>query len=328
MEYSHTFDSVDIGQIDLEDQRYRVSTDGPSEAMVASIKLVGVISPPIVCHGRGVTTSYTIVSGFKRLTACRMIGLKKVVVKIISPDAPLEHRIRTAIIDNALHRDLNFVEQASVIRLLDQLYFEHEALCREAGKLGVFVNLKMLKKLRLVAKMNPVLQRALIQGDVALPVALQIAEMEDHATTDRLTMMFSDLGLGLNRQRELLEWLKGISHRDAISIHDLLEEDAIKRMLGDTDMDRGEKSRRLRRYFKGRRYPELTQAQDRFRAAVRALKLGQGIELIAPSHFEGQTYSLKIDFKRHQELLSKYKNIETVVLSSALASVLDPYTSD
>lgn len=328
MEYRYTFDSVGISEIDLEDQRYRVSTDGPSEAMVASIKLVDVISPPIVYQGHGATTSYTIVSGFKRLIACEMLGLKEVMVKIIPPDAPLEHRIRTAIIDNALHRDLNFVEQALVIRLLDQLYSEKEELCREANKLGICVNLKMLKKLRTVAKMNPMLQSALIQGDVALPVALQLVEMEDHATIDRLTLMFRDLGLGLNRQRELLEWLKGISHRDAISIHDLLEEDGIKRMFDDTNMDRGERSRRLRRYFKRRRYPELTETENRFRVAVRALKLEQGIQLIAPPHFEGHTYSIKIDFKRHQDLISKFQNLETVVRSSTFASLLDPYISD
>ncbi len=325
MEFNKTrFDSINIGELDLEDQRYRISTGGPSEAMVASIKLAGVVSPPIVFPRKLEGPTFTVVSGFKRLIACRELGLKEAVVKIVPAKTTQSQLARIAIIDNMMHRDLNFVEQARMIRLLDPLHHDPAELCREANQLGIAVNVKMLEKLRSVNKMGVLLQDALIRGVIALPVALQIAEMDDGATADRVTTLLGRLGLGLNRQRELLEWLVGISRREAISIPSLLKEDEIEDILRDDDMDRGERGRRLRQCLKRRRYPELTEAENRFRRAVRAFKLEPGIQLHCPPHFEGQNYSLKIDFKHQQDLISKYRNLESVVTSTKMASLWDP----
>jgi ParB/RepB/Spo0J family partition protein len=328
MEFKPRFDAIDISDIDLADQRFRISTDDPSETMMISIKLVGVISPPVVLPNNRAASAYTIVCGFKRLKACKHIGLKECAVKILPPDISLEHLIRIAIIDNTVQRELNFVEQARVIGLLSQLHSETAALCKEANRLGMPVNAKLVQKLYAVADMTSVLQNALNRGDVALPVALELNGMADRATADRITALFCRLGLGLNRQRETLDWLKAISRRDAIPVHTLLAADDIRRVMDDTDMDRAERGRRLRKYLKRLRYPELFEAEKHFDESLRALKLKQGIQLLAPPHFEGQTFSLKIDFKHQQDLISKYQYLKTIVSSSALSSLLGPSTPD
>jgi ParB family chromosome partitioning protein len=323
MAFKPAYDSIDISEIDSADQRFRISTDEPSETMMMSIKMVGVISPPIVLPKKSSTPAYTIVCGFKRLNACKKIGLDQCMVGILPPEVSMEHVIKLAVIDNTVQRELHFVEQAHAIRLLTQLHSESAALCKEANRLGIFVNEKMVKKLYAVADMNAVLKNALMRGNVALPVALELNDMEDRAAAERITTLLCQLRLGLNRQREVLEWLKAISRRDAVSIRTLLAADDIRRIMCDANMDTTQRGRRLRKYLKHLRYPELTAVQNRFDRRLGALKLKQGIQMIAPPHFEGHNFTLKIDFTHQQDLISKYQYLETIVKSSALSSLLD-----
>lgn len=322
MEFKSAFETVPIQKIDLNDCRYRLSTSGPSTSLVASVDALGVVTPPKIIP---IKKSYSIVSGFKRIMACNQLGVKKTPAQILDPNLPSEQCIHTSIAENAFTRPLNLVEQSHAIRMLDSLYKDQARLCRAATFLGLRVNPEMVNKLRTVGEMHSVLQGALINGHVALPMALRLYEMDDEWTANRITKIFSEIGLGLNRQREFLDWLVEIARRDATSILFIIDEGPISDILKDDDLDRKQKGRLVRQFLKEKRYPEMSKADRQFSDALKRLRLEKGVRLKAPAFFESQTYCLKIDFNNYEELVSKYRNLEGVVSSNRMKWILDPF---
>lgn len=320
MESKARFGTVSVDEIDLTDQRFKVSTGGPSGPLEASIQIAGVVTPPILLQ-RG--RSYAIISGFKRIVVCKKLKYKMIFAQIYDAETPLEHCVNVAIVENALLRELNFVEQGRIIQLLDQFYSDQSRLCKQATKLGLPINLDLVQKLRVVVQMNPVLQKALVEGHLALSVALQLKEMADDNMVDKIAMIFTKIGLSLNRQREFIDWLTAISNRDGISIIGLLEDNKLVKILNCTDTDRKQKTLQVRQYLKKKRYPEMTNAEKRYQEFLQRLNLGKGIQLIAPAHFEGPTYSLKIDFNLFEELIVRFQRLEGKINSPEFRALWD-----
>jgi ParB family transcriptional regulator, chromosome partitioning protein len=318
MEFNSIFDSVSLAEIDWDDHRFRVSSSGPSGPLAASIERVGVITPPVLLK-KG--SACIIVCGFKRLDVCKQLGLQRINAQILDSGTPFERCVHIVIIDNNFSRELNLVEQGRIVQLLDQLYSDPNILCKEAKRLGLPLNYEMASKLRKVAQMNTVLQKALIEGHIALPVALQLNEMTDAPTANKISRIFGEIGLGLNRQREFIDWLNGISRRERISLHKVIEDRELNEIIDDADTDRKQKSLLVRQYFKNRRYPEISKTEQRYHAFIQTLNLGKGVQLIPPAHFEGQTYAIKINFTHYEELVSRYQDLEKNIQSSQLQSL-------
>ena len=315
-----TFKSIPLDSIDIGNQRFRISTGDPEEPLVASIDLLGVLTPPILLPA---DQSFAIVSGFKRIRACAQLGMQKVTARVLSCHTPEEQCIHIAISDNALNRELNLIEQAHAIQMLDSVCTDPETVCLQARRLGLSINVDLAEKLRKVAQMDALLQKALILGHVALPVALRLHASSDTSTIRRLVDILADVGLSLNRQREWLDLLFGISRRDGIDVGTLLNEDDVKAILNDDTLDRRQKGRQVRQLFRKWRYPEITATQELYNRTVKALKLGEGTQLIGPQYFESQTYTLKLDFKDYEELIQRYKALAEPVHSSVMKSFWD-----
>lgn len=316
------FESVSLTEIDRDDHRFLISTSGPSGLLAESIARVGIITPPVLVK-QG--SAHVIVSGFRRLDVCKQLGVQVITARILESKTPIEHCIQMAIIENILSREMNLVEQGRIVQLLDQLYPDQNKLCKEAKRLGLSLNFEMARKLRTVSQMNTVLQSALIAGQIALPVALQLNDMPDETTATKISQLMGEMGLGLNRQREFMDGLIGISRREGISIEELIEDRELNALIEDEDIDRKQKSLMVRQYFKNRRYPEISKTEERYHAFVQALRLGKGLQLIPPAHFEGQTYTIKIHFTRYEELVSRYERLGKSIQSDALKPLWDNF---
>jgi hypothetical protein len=312
------YDSVVLSEIDWDDHRFRVSTSGPSGPLAASIRRLGLITPPVLLRQNGVCV---IVSGFNRLEVCRQLGRQRITARILGSQTPLEYCIHIAVAENTFSRELNLIEKGRIVQMLDQLYPDQVELCKEAKRLGVPLNFDMARKLRTVVQMNTILQNALSMGHIALPMALKIHEMAEETTANKISQIFMKMGLGLNRQREFLDWLVGISRRECISIEKLIEDRDLNTILDDPDTDRKQKSVLARQYLKKRRFPEISRIDKRYQEVMQSLRFGKGVRLIPPAHFEGQTYALKIDFTHYEELVSRYQDLEKKIQSSALRSL-------
>lgn len=315
------FRSVPLSQIRDSDITYKISIGESDEQLVRSIETIGLMAPPVL---QPFANSYIVISGFKRIAACRTLGWQTMTAACLPDSASLMDCALVAIADAAAHRDLNTVELARAYHLLTTAQGENGSgeIVAQFERIGISINEEMVAKLAKILRMTPLLQQGLIDETIALPIALRIGEMPEASLIDNLTGLLHDLNLSLNRQRELLDWLEAIAIRENIPMGDLLKGKTLMQMREDPALDPGHKSNLIRQYFKKRRYPNITAFEQNYEQARKALKLPKGVQLSPPPHFEGQHFSIKVNFRSQDELRQLNHEIELLSQSDALSALL------
>ena len=106
--------------------------DDELEELAASIKDVGLLSPPLV-RKKEESDFYEIIAGERRVLACKKLGLERIPVYISEMD--LQHSAEAALIENIQRVDLNPIEIAlSCKQLIEEFQISQEMLAQKIGK--------------------------------------------------------------------------------------------------------------------------------------------------------------------------------------------------
>jgi ParB family chromosome partitioning protein len=214
-----------------------------------------------------------------------------------------------AIIDNAAQRPLNIVEQSRAITLINQYAQRASDASRLADLAGLPAGKRAVDRIEPLSAMSSNLQHAILEGSVALPVALLIHQLPcDDATS--LCDLFRLINTGLNVQRELLGLISDISRRDDTPIPRLLQAPDVTAILNDADAPMPQRVNRFRRLLKTARFPELSAAEARFRKQLKALKLAPQIQFLPPPFFEGTSFRLAMTIGSKRQLRSLKHEID------------------
>jgi len=301
--------SVPLETIDFSDHTYRISSLAEPawiDALADSINRLGLLQAPLIL----VKESHRlIVSGFRRIAACRRLGREQVLCRMLKPETPLRTIAQLAVAENAWQRPLNLIEKARAFALLGKFYPESKHLSDMAAPLGLVENPTMIDKLIRLTCFPAPIQQAVENGSLGLAMALSLGTIETEEGRQILEL-FQTFHFGLNRQRELMELIREIAKRESITIGQVLAADEIIAILNRTDQDRPARGGALRRYLKQRRYPVLTQAETAFYRLERELRLGPRVRLNPPPYFEGNTFQLVLSFDTLEELNDHQQHLE------------------
>ena len=77
------YQTVPLARINLQNDDFRITTREDLDDLLASIQHAGLISPPVLIKQ---TCGFTIVSGFRRVAACRKLGWKEIIARILEPE--------------------------------------------------------------------------------------------------------------------------------------------------------------------------------------------------------------------------------------------------
>lgn len=303
-----------LSSIDFMDDTYHVTTETRIDDLSESIKFAGVINLPLL-KKKG--PKYTIVSGFRRISALRQLGRSRIKSRILEPGTEKLACVKFAITDNSFQRTLNLVESSRALCLLSPFYKNDDSLTRAATALGLPGSPSWVDKIKNVCHLPLQLQKAIISGNISLPMAMELGAMPpDEALA--VVKLFDSLNLSLNKQREILTFIKEISLRETLSIPDLLEDKRIKEILNDKDLDRVQKTRMIRLNLKKRRFPVIVKIEQEFEANRKRLNLVPGLKLIPPKNFESTEFMIAMSFTS----LSDLKNLQTAFNNLLEDSVL------
>jgi ParB family chromosome partitioning protein len=306
--------SIALTSINSADNTFRITTESGIHELAASIQLLGLLHPPTL---RQCDTGYKIISGFRRIAACRKIGMSEIPALILSPETSDANCALYAIADNSLQRALNLVEISSSLALLT-LHFKDEKLLLElASRLCLAEHRTHVEKIRKICHLPKPIQDGILADTISLTVALDLSELEPD-TGVALVRLFDQLNMGLNKQRQLILLFNEIALRENRTVLGLLNEKVVRKILDNSELDRIRKSTRLFSYLKQRRYPTITQSRMEFERHLKALKLGKTMTLMPPRDFEGSTYSLTLRFDSHAELTDLQTKLDRVVQSDGL----------
>ncbi|MGD8701004.1 MAG: ParB/RepB/Spo0J family partition protein [Desulfosarcina sp.] len=289
---------VSIDQIVTTDDVFKITTKSDITDLALSISAIGLLQPPVLKDNG---STYTVVCGFRRVEACRKLAHTTIPARIFGPDCPSIDCVRLAIAENASQRQLDVVEQSRAYALIAKFVDHPPSRMELANVVGLPASQSAMERILPVADMPIALNRALLSGKVALPVALQIHQL---SSTDAmaLTEFFNRITAGLNVQRELLDLIVDISRRDGCAIADLIQRDDVTRVLSDPETPAPQKVQALRKMIKAIRFPALSQAEANFHQMVQSVKLDPHIQIQPPRFFEGKNYRVSMTLSSRRQL--------------------------
>jgi ParB family chromosome partitioning protein len=317
--------SVSLTQIDSKDATYRITSRHSSNDLVDSIREIGLLRPPLLKTNGD---SYVIISGFARIAACRQLEWSSIPAGIMGAATTAEQCAIVAVADKTAHRALNLVEQANAVNLLLSAFDQKSAFNAAARRAGLDISERLAAKLKRVAKLPPLVQSGLIEGIIALPVALAIDQMPDKKAAEAVNQLLYESNYSLNQQREILDSAIAVSRRDGISIPRLLSDGPIGDIRRNAELDHRHKARMIRLSLKVMRYPTISSVEKQFQHLVKKLKLPDKAQLVAPPNFESRSFAFRFEFDNQNDLETMQKVLNRLISAPEIKQLWDLYHLD
>lgn len=311
--------NIELACIDSEDKTFCITTRTEIDPLAASIQEIGLITLPILKE-KGV--KLIVVSGFRRIKACKLLGLVHIKARVLSSEVTDLTSIKIAVAENALQRPLNLIEQARAVHLLGKYIEDDTAAAKIASGLCLPGNQSIIKKLKDLYNLSSSLQEYVLNKTLSLTIALELGALDNHAGVV-FADLFDELKTSLNKQKEIISLTKEIALRDDSSILEVLQENGLNKIINSKDPDRAKKTAEIRSYLKQRRFPVITDYEKNFKKLIKVLRLGNGIKLVPPKNFEGKIYKLTIDFKSHAELEKRQSILNRIINEKGVKSMFD-----
>ncbi len=310
--------NVDLTSIDQDDGTYCISTGDDVDGLVSSISEIGLMALPILKETSG---KFKIICGFRRIKACSHLSWSKIDTRLLSARSTHFECAQLAIADNSMQRTLNLLEISRALDLLANCFSDDEQLVKAAKTLNLPDNIAAINKIKTICRLPRKIQKNVLLDNISLVVALSLAKME-HKDGMALAGLFAKLKTGLNKQREIVTLITEIALREEISVQDLINMPVVQDIVNHPDIDRNRKTAKIRIYLKQRRYPAICNAEKEFEKNLKHLKLGSGISLVPPSHFEGRQYTLSLLFKNLPEFARLTDTLNRIADHPALEKIL------
>lgn len=312
------YEEIPLADIDSSNAFYRITTRSDVHDLQKSIASNGLLHPPwVVSNGE----SYTIVGGFRRISACGLLGWKGITAGIVEPSVSHTVVASLAIVENTAQRSLNPIEQMRALKLAERFCGSQSELIEFCRSTGLPDNLTLIKKILRLADMPPELQTHILSGSLSLSMALRLFDSAPESATF-FADLFQELRAGLNIQKEIFSHAYEVARCKSIPITVFMNEPDLRNVLSDPEMDRSRKLDTLRALLRKKRYPTLVEWEERFSRKLAEIDLDPCMTLEAPKAFEGRTFTLQMRFSSPEDLSQCCREMERLRQSGYMQKIL------
>ena len=202
-------DEIDINLIDPNPRQPRNVFDPEAlQELVASIKEIGILQPPVV---RKVGTRYELIMGERRLRAAKLAGLAQ--IPVIIRQTPNNELLREALIENIHRSQLNALEEgAAYSQLLNDFNCTQEELAKKLGRSRTVIT-NMIRLLNLPTSV----QQKVAAGTISAGHARALLGLSDNTSIEKLANRIVAEGLSVRTVEELIALTKPSSKKTTTS---------------------------------------------------------------------------------------------------------------
>lgn len=192
-----TQDEVDINSISPNPRQPRKHFDENAlNELVASIKEIGILQPPVV--RRTSTSTYELIMGERRYRAAKIAGLTS--IPVIIRQTTDNELLREALIENIHRSDLNALEEAAAYsQLLTDFNCTHEELAQKLGRSRPLIS----NTIRLM-NLPPLVQALLISGEITAGHARALLGISDSKSAENLAKRTALEGLSVRALEKII----------------------------------------------------------------------------------------------------------------------------
>lgn len=318
MEFSSK--KISVASIDLQDRKFKIRVDTEAEELNKSVEKTGLINFPYLMFS-GVESKYRIVCGFRRIKAVLELGLKEITANIIDDGSNEKELFLLALHDNLAGLPLNLVEKATAVKSLLNYFGEEEVIKKYLPLLGLPPVFGCLEELLIIEGLDSEIKQGIVNGTVAKKNGLRLSELGSDGLL--LYRLFMEVNLSTSKQAEIIESCCDISKRDQLLISEIIGEKEITEALSRDELTLSQKGDRIRLILRKKRFPVLTGLEDRFLNLKKKLGLPKNIRFESPPSFEGDVYSLQINFRNFEELKSSADRVKLLSENPLIKGLLE-----
>jgi ParB family chromosome partitioning protein len=290
--------SLDPGRIDLADERFRTSFFGSREKLAFSIKRVGLLHPPLVTRLDG---RWVLVSGWKRVLACRDLGLAAIDAFDTGEKDALKNFL-LGFLENLGAREFGLVEKAEILARLAAFGEKREALIKDdMPLLDLARNEDILRAMLEISGFSAAIKKGLEEMSAPFPVARQLTLFSPE---ERAAVLPHLLPLGRNKQKEVLENLWEVTRRDRVSVMDVLASQPVREVMEAGSLSGLQRSEGLRHELRRMRFPAVSRREEDFEKTVRGLDIPREVGLTPPAFFEKNEVRMSFSVRSPEALRS------------------------
>ena len=309
------YESLPLAKINLKDERFRTSFHPDLGRLVISIKAVGLLSPPLI---RQADKGFVLISGWKRVLACRRIGLSSINVLVTEEKDDLRIFLM-ALHENLATREINLVEKAEILRKLLGFGVEKKTLLKCYLPLLSFpATVAHIELILAISEAEPAVKKFVQKKDAPLPIVQSLLRF---TPGERKLLLPLLRPLGQNKQKEVLEDLWETSRRDEVTLREILKDKEIRQVLDSPKLPPIQKAEKIRLSLKRKRYPQLSSWQDAFDLTLRKARWPKEIAIQPAPFFEDEAISASFRFKDIKEFRAWVKKLQEMAAKEEISGL-------
>lgn len=313
---------IALSRIDLGDTRYRTRlpwnlTPASLQGLIAA---AGIVTP-LRLEARH-SGDFRIVSGFRRFFMARALKMSDIPALVVEGEP--DRLFLSAVCENmSQNPDLDLSERAGVaVRMLRNFGYSDDRVTVEVlPLLQLPANPHQLRQLRSLADMPEAVRRA-VSGRLTWDSARIVGTWEiDDAE------FFIDLvdryQLGTNKQKQLLTLLEDLRRLEEGTVREVWASSGAAMIERQDEPAPADRFRTFRHLLRQRRFPVLSEYEERAAALQHALALPAEVQLRLPPYFEGDHMDIILRVSSPSELRSILGQLESAANRPEMKQLFD-----
>ncbi len=202
--------TVKISEIEVNPFQPRTEFDQQAlQELADSIRVQGLIQP-VTVRKMG-ARSYQLISGERRLRACKIAGLTEIPAYVRTAND--QQMLEMALIENIQRENLNAIEMAlSFQRMIDECNLKQEELGDRVSK-----NRSTVTNYLRLLKLPPIVQSSIRDGKISMGHARALVNVEDAAKLLYIHHQVIEKGLSVRKVEDMVRELQKSTDKKSIS---------------------------------------------------------------------------------------------------------------
>lgn len=314
--------TIPIKSLFLDDERFRISYFFSLDKLIQSLKHIGLVQPPIVAHRGGHTI---LVSGWKRVMACREISLSPLPVFVLEEEDDLK-AFEVPLFENLAAREMSLLEKAEIVLRLKKFGEGEETIVkRYFPLLAIPPTLQSMDTYLSIAEFAPQIKKFIHDKNMTLVTAQLISELNPLERNLVIPLLEP---FGQNKQRELLEGLLELSRKRRIPVEKLISSQKIQGVLSSEKLSPLQKSDQIRELLHRNMAPAVHAWKDTLDSTLKKLRWPREIVVSPSPYFEDNDLEIKFSAKSASDFQKKLSKLEDLAAKDDFPGIFPPYDDD
>lgn len=318
-----SLDNIDLSSGNFD--RYLFYYGRVSDAIMDSIRKVGLIYPVILKKNQDSDGVYTIVCGYQRIKACQKLGYESIEAKVVEGIND-EEIMLLALHDNLSSRGFNEIEKAIVLKKFLDIGYSYNRLMSEITPLlGVPSNKNITDKYIALLSLDTEIKKSVADDDLE-PEKVFLLITLDGAERDIVwRVLFRESSTNVNEAKETIRNLLDLKQIKQMGMVELLSSKEISLIISDNKSNKRQRGERICRLMKTMRYPVISKKENEFDKLCKELCLDNDVRINHSRYFEGDEIRITIKASNEEKLRADIEKLFSNIKKGTFKKIFSIY---